>query len=426
MAGRWIQLCVGVAVLAMSAEAAAICRVVSEPDRPPPVIEPEQPVLIIKRSQNIDQNCDPLTDAGPAPADAGQGDAGPGDAGPGDAGPGDAGPADAGCAPIEGDAITMVVQPRFQIGADGAAFALLMVTPSPPAIQLADPSLFRQLALATAPRPVVVPNYIEDESLGYQCNDPKWSSDSGGGCGGGSWDVGPGYQFPDPTSVDLPEPDDAVLVDTLGAYQIARLTLTDAGELASWLDSYGYQYGQADLDAIAPYIADGWTVVAVRVITDASLDGGLEPLSLTWAGTEIRLPLAVSRQPAPAEEWLTVYVAAEGRYDFPGGTVSYAQPSRTAGTTFLTRTELWADLSLGPEADPIASAVEGNPSHRDTVEVTQDIRIPSSKCPSRAGATGGGAIGCCRTSSGSDLPDSALLGTLLLGLAVWVSGRRRS
>ncbi len=434
VAGRWFRLGVGVVVLAISADAAAICRLVSEPDKPPPVIEPEQPVLIIKRTQTIGQTCDPPADAG-AGSDAGAGDAGPADAGMADAGPADAGP-DAGwpCQPIEGDAITMVVQPRFQIGADGAAFALLMVTPSPPVIQLAAPSLFRDLALATAPEPVVVPNYIEDASLGYQCSDPKWSYGSpGGGCvpaESGHWDYGNDYELPDPTPVDLPDPDDAVVISTLGAYQIARLTLSEPGELASWLDTYGYQYGQADLDAIAPYIAGGWTVVAVRVITDAPVNGGLEPLSLTWAGTEIRLPLAVSRQPAPAEEWLTVYVAADGRYDFPGGDVSYAEASRMAGTTFLTRTQLWADLSLGTDADPVAFAVAGNPTYRDTVEVTQDIRIPSSKCPPPppppAGADSGDAGGCCRSSAGSDLPDSAMFGLLLLGFAVWVSARRRS
>ncbi len=399
-------LIVSALILASGAEAWAICRIVGAPGAPPPVVLPQQSVLVIKRRQNVDEQCQPPQDGGTdapdgaaaAPPDAAAAtsedantndananadDAGARDAGPNDAGPNDAGPSDAAwpCSPVEDDTITMVVQPRFRIGNDGATFALLMVTPSAPAVSVASSQLFRDLALATAPEPEVVPVYVEDESLGYQCRDPKWvSDDSSIGCSVGAADGG-GYQLPDPDPVTLPEPDDAVLIDTVGSYQVARLQFSDADALATWLDDNGYAYGPDDLDALRPYIADGWTTVAVRVSTESALDGGLEPLSLTWVGEEIRLPLGVSRQSTPAEAWIAVYIAAEGRYDMDGGSVRYAQPTSTGGASFLTRSDLWVDLTQGADADPRARRVSGSPLFRETVPVEQKIRIPSSKCP---------------------------------------------
>src|SRR3954470_16619518 len=63
------------------------------------------------------------------------GDAGPSDAGTADAGPDDAGPGDAGCEAIAGDAVTLMVQPRFSQLTTGARFAVLMVTPAPPIVE---------------------------------------------------------------------------------------------------------------------------------------------------------------------------------------------------------------------------------------------------------------------------------------------------
>jgi hypothetical protein len=423
----------GAALLIGSGAAQAICRIVGEPESPPPAVEPDQPVLIIKRSQVIGEQCDPpvATDGGPT-ADAGwQPDAGPdGDAGGwADAGIGDGGmPADGAwpCEPIEGEAITMVVQPRFRIGADGAAFALLMVTPTPPAVSLAAPELFRDLALATAPEAVVVPDYVEDRSLGYQCSDPKWNSepvDCGGS--GGYWSYDDDYDLPEPEPVDLPEPDDAALVDTIGAYQVARLQLAEVGELATWLTDNGYQHTAADLEALRPYVEDGWTTVAVRVTADGALDGGLEPLSMTWEGSEIRLPLGVSRQPAPAEAWLTVYIAAEGRYELPTANISYAQPTAMGGARFLTRNDLWADLSLGAVADPVAFAIDGNPTYRDTVEVRQEIRIPSSDCPPPPPRDRDDDPSLCGCRAAGDLGLSGLLMIALIAGSGWSASRRR-
>lgn len=369
---RALSLAVALCVLcAALPEAAAICRVVSEPDSPPPVIQPRQSVLFIKRT-NVEVGCDE-----PAGADAGTADAGADDAGA-DAMP-DASIDPPPACEVLSEAITVVVQPRFSTGADGSSFAMLLVTPSGAHIQLEREGIFRELAEATAPEVEVREVYIEDPRLGYQCSDPKWQS--GAGCGGGSWSSGGGggnFDPPDgPADYHDPETD---AVQAIGPYAVARLSATTAEELAASLTALGYVALESDIDAIAPYLALGYQAVAVRIDLAAEVSGaGLEPLSLTYPGTEMRLPLGISRQLVAASTSISLYTIAEGRYQFPGAAVSYAQWTRPG--EFLTRSNLMATLDQGPEADPIAHHVAGDPTFRDTVTVSQEIRIPSSQCP---------------------------------------------
>src|SRR6185295_15688552 len=118
----------------MLAVSLAFARLVIEPNTTPPQIT-DDGVLIVQRYRVYVGGC-PQPDAGlpdgalpdAATADA-PGDAGVPDAAVGDAGVGDAGP---GCETIEGDAVSMVVRPRFTVAPGGARFALLFVTPSRP------------------------------------------------------------------------------------------------------------------------------------------------------------------------------------------------------------------------------------------------------------------------------------------------------
>jgi MYXO-CTERM domain-containing protein len=394
---------------AAAQESAAICRIVGEAGKPPPVIQPKQSVLFIKRT-DVEVACDePGSDAG---ADAAGADAGA-DAGAADAGPGE--PIEPFECQVIPEAITMVVQPRFTTRSDGAAFALLMVTPAPAHIQLERDSIFTDLAEATAPEVEVKEIEVEDERLGYQCDDPYFKN--GGGCG---WDPGPsgggGGNFDSPDGPEYHDPETDT-VETVGPYAVARITATTAGELAESLTALGYIFVQADIDAIAPYLELGFQAVAVRIDTTAELIGaGLEPLSFTYPGTEMRLPLGISRQLVASQTSIALYTLAEGRYEFPGSTVSYARYNRGE---FLTRSNLIATLDQGPEADPIAARVPGDPTFVDTVVVTQEIRIPSSDCPRRERER---ESGCgCNTSGGGN----ALLLLITLGLVGVLTRRRR-
>ena len=374
-------------------------------------------------------------DAGTS-ADAGTtGDAG--GAGAADAGGGggadasaDAGlPADAGpCQPRLGDTITMIVQPRFSTGPDGSHFALLMVTPRTPVVETAPLRTFEQLARTSAPDKIVQEHTVEDPALGYQCQDPKYNT--GGdqaGCGG-TWDVSGGGTWSPPdlgggAAADAGAADGYVPVQQIGSYQVAVLSAADTQELAAWLDQAGYRYGQSDLDALAPYLELGWIVTAVRVEAGASLDGGLDPLSFTYQGDQLRLPLGIAHQPAGGHTAIKVYLAAEGRHELPGATLSYAGWTASMGEQplFLTASVLEADLSGTAADDPIAVRAATDAPYRDSYVVNREVRIPSSDCP--AGPDGGGGCGCVLGG-----PGSSALGSLLLAAACagFIFRRRRA
>jgi MYXO-CTERM domain-containing protein len=386
----------------LSRDAGAICREVTEKGSAPPAITPDQELLVIKRT-GVPVGCErppdpdggapdggmpPLADAAPGDGGAPAADSGPGDAGsPADAAPGDAAPADAAnggpCQPHIGDTVTWIVQPRFTIGPDGSRFALLMVTPAAPVVETAPASTFLDLAATTAPREIIQERYIEDRKLGYQCDDPKFGGT--GGCGG-SFDTPAGgtWEPPDPSgqgAADAGTPDGYIRVNTVGSYHVAILSVRDGDELADWLDRAEYNHDDDDIAALRPYLEAGWIVTAVRISSDHAVEsGGLEPLSFTFEGDDMRLPLGVARQPEGGRALLKVHVAAEGRYEFPGAAVSYAHWVRDERPTFLTASFLDVDLSRGADADPVAARTGFDTFHEEYT-ITREIRIPSSDCP---------------------------------------------
>lgn len=415
--------------------AGAICREVIETGSEPAILSPDQEVLLIRRT-DVPAGCaDPDGGAGGAGNDAGAGAAGDAGAGAaGDAGA-DAGagadasaglPADAGsCQTRQRDTVTMIVQPRFSTGPDGSTFALLMVTPRPPVVDTAPLRTFEELARQTAPDKIVHEHTVEDPALGYQCQDPKYKSGSDQvGCG--SWDTSGGWSPPDlggGAAADAGSADGYVPVQQIGTYEVAVLTAADTTELGAWLDQAGYRYGQSDLDALAPYLELGWIVTAVRVEAGASLDGGLDPLSFTYEGDELRLPLGIAHQPIGGHTAIKVYLAAEGRYELPGATLGYAGWTASMGQEplFLTASVLDTDLSRTADDDPVAARAATDTPYRESYVVDREVRIPSSDCPSGPGGDGG--CGCVLEG-----PGSGELGSLLLAAmcAVFIFRRRSS
>jgi hypothetical protein len=356
-------------------------RLVVEPNSPMPQLA-DDAVMLVKR-QDVSVGC---------PTDGGMPDGGvAGDAGTDDAGvPGDAGMPPM-CETIEGDAISLVVRPRFTTDMTGARFAVLYVTPSRPIVEtVADQ--FVELATITAPKTEFREIEVPDYSQGTRCatnsgggcgGGGDYSDDSGGGCGGGF--------YPAPIG-DSGLGDGQVGVEHVGPYDIVRAQPADAAALAALLDSFGYLHTQADLDAVAPYLARGYTVVAVRVAIEpgTSMPAGraMTPISMTWSGSELRLPVALGTD----TQDIKVFIAADGRYDFPGADVPYAQYSFSKATSYLTLNKLTALTGGSPDDDPVAARVTGDPEYHETNVVTTEVLVPVNDC------SGGEQeeIGCCR------------------------------
>jgi len=400
----------------MLAVALVFARVVLEPASAPPLLT-DDAVLLVQRHGVYVGGC-PGTDAGP---DGGLPDAANGDGGtdPGlDAGVPDVATDDAGtdggtgaCETIAGDAVSMVVRPRFEVGSTGSRFALLFVTPSHPIVETV-PDQFAELGALTAPKTEIHVTEIPDPSLGSQC-------DLGGGGCGGTYD--PPTTFDPPPIGDAGFGDGGVGVEMVGPYEIVRAQPADVPALAALLDSFGYVYEQADLDAIGPYLERGYFVVAVRIAIagqDQQTEGRLATLQLTWAGSELRLPAALG---TTGPDGLTAYVAADGRYEFPAATVRYAHRTFSGETRFLTRNELIDTNPMSPDEDPVAFSVAGDPEYVETNVIEQTEHVPIQDCGIDCG--GGPGCGCGECNAQGAMQTHA--GVLAVVVALVMRPRRR-
>lgn len=364
--------------------AAGLARMLVATDSAPPDMQPDQAVLFVHRTATCT-------------SDAGVPDAAVPDAATADAATADAGIPDAG-ATMCGDSMMMVVQPRFSVDRRGSRFALLYVTPGAPAVRLESPTTFDDLAQATAPEIDTVEVPVEDPALGTRCPSgcgaPAASNEQG--CGGG------GYSTWMPPTLDggvtVPS------LQTIGPYDVASMQPATRAELAGWLDKLGYVYTTGDLDAVDPYLTIGWHVVAVRITATGQISGGLQPLSMTWSGSELRVPLGL----ATDQTGITVYVESEHRVDLSDAHVSFADYLASGG--YLTRNEV---TSFG--GDPVGEIPPSEQPYREVVTQEQQVRVPVSKCDDG---------GCCQT-GGSDTTGAVYLAVLMVACRPRRSARRR-
>jgi len=162
---------------------------------------------------------------------------------------------------------------------------------------------------------------------------------------------------------------------------LVRTAIGDTTAIAQWLDAHAYVYTAEDLFAVAQYIERGYSVAAVRVVAGSSItDGALAPLAFTYEGDQAIIPAAIAAQPGRVDP-VTAYIAGPGRYEFFGAFVSFAAATRYMGQSFLTRNDMLLELSGSPDSDPRAVRAAFDTATRATVDVTQVVKIPSSKCP---------------------------------------------
>ncbi|MEO7095286.1 MAG: DUF2330 domain-containing protein [Polyangiales bacterium] len=348
--------------------ALVLARVIAEAGSPAPNLDDGDVLLIKRQHVQIGDACPPPGDAG---VDGGTDDGGI-DAGPDDAGTGgDADVPDAGCETIDGDAVTLMVQPRFSQVTTGARFAVLMVTPSRPILQASYSYVFQDLEDVTRPQVVEHVTEIQDESMGKSCpsdgcsfaapqDDPSWNPPGLGDGGIGTSDGG-------------------YTVDTVGPYQIVRAQPATTAELETWLHDLNYLTLPADVAAVAPYIERGYTVVAVRVPLVTTMERDLPPIALTWAGSELRLPVALGTPAGGTARETTVYIAGPGRFELPGAAVPFAWRTNYGNEGFLTKNVVVLDSNGDPDEDPVAVSVP-DVVVRDVTDVYTTKHVPVTDC----------------------------------------------
>lgn len=395
----------------MLAVALVLARVLAQGDAPAPVLSDEA-ILVLKRHDlRVGNGCTTTGGGDAGVADGSTPDAELPDAGV-DAGVADAGADDA-CEHIPGDAITIVVQPRFSQLTTGARFAILMVTPARPIVEVTSGAVFPSLDAATAPAIHEVTKEVEDPAYGTVC------ATSEVGCGGGPILPDDPYWEP-PVLGDggLGLPDGDYSVDRVGAYEVLRGAPSSTTELTTWLTDLGYLVMPDDVAAVSPYLAKGYTVVAVRVALDDTPEGLLAPIALTWPGSELRLPAALGSSSAAFPT--TIYIAADHRYDFIGAEVSFAFRVNYDETSFLTKNEV-AFVPRDPDEDPVAIQIASDPEKREIIERITEVHVPvrdrdACGCHGAGRERDGGGCGEC-SARGGPRPDwGVLLGAIVFTL----------
>ncbi|NUO60735.1 MAG: DUF2330 domain-containing protein [Hamadaea sp.] len=255
------------------------------------------------------------------------------------------------------EAVTVSVVTRSEV--NQAAF--LMPVPSRARFEIADAKIFTELDQISRPevkvRRVVV------------------SGDGAGGAGQSA--------------------DGATVVDhvEVGPYDVAQLSGTDATAVSRWLTDNGFTLPTALGDALKPYLAEGWLVVAVRLApTSGSLSDGLPPMRVEF---ETDTPVYPMRLSATAErrQPLRLYVLADHRMDISNPAPKGSAPDLTfagevkpdtstptlsallTGPRFLTRYD--GEFSPSQITDDIRLRQAASDEHyRAVVTVTKYVQSP--------------------------------------------------
>ncbi len=99
--------------------------------------------------------------------------------------------------------------------------------------------------------------------------------------------------------------------------------------VAKWLTDNAFPHPDGLDTNLAPYIADGWEIVAVKLAPAAqgeSLTGDLQPLRLSFRSDEVVYPMRLSRS-ASTPQTVDLYVLAAHRMDPKSVPVAGIEPS---------------------------------------------------------------------------------------------------
>jgi len=172
---------------------------------------------------------------------------------------------------------------------EGQASDAAWIMPVPPGTvaSLGDRAVFGKLVTATAPR--VEKQYTFWPSFGF---------------GGNS--SGAGAQRPGGLSVTTSE---------VGPFTVSTLSGTDPEAVNTWLADHGYPTKPALTPTFADYLADGWSIDAVKLTSPSGqLAGSLDPLRMTFAATAPVYPIKLSNY-AKVVQPVTLYIAAAHRME---------------------------------------------------------------------------------------------------------------
>lgn len=184
----------------------------------------------------------------------------------------------------DGATETMVMQLAMDATTDHVA--LVVPTPTPATVAAADKATFTELDRLTAPQI----RHQRHWTLGGNARAPLEGARPGAAAGA-------------PNVVGQVH---------LGPLEATTLAGGDLTGLQNWLSDNGYAIKAAVLQAMSPYVRDGWSFVALRLTSTAPIVGGLDPVRLTFGSPNLVYPMRLSVA-APEPQHVTVFTLADHR-----------------------------------------------------------------------------------------------------------------
>ncbi|OBJ57201.1 DUF2330 domain-containing protein [Mycobacterium asiaticum] len=185
---------------------------------------------------------------------------------------------------VHSDGVTETMLLRLALSAGTDNVALVVPTPAPATVATADAATFTELDRLTAPQ------------IRHQRH---WTLAVAPGKG----------REGAATGARAPE---VVSQVRLGPLEATTLAGGDLPGLQKWLADNGYALKPTVLQALDPYVRDGWAFVAIRLTSSKPIVGGLDPVRLTFASSRLVYPMRLSVA-APSAQHVTVFTLAGHR-----------------------------------------------------------------------------------------------------------------
>lgn len=266
------------------------------------------------------------------------------------------------------DGTTEDIVMSFNVSGSSEKAAWVMPVPSPAEFSLGDAKAFDELSRLTAPR--------------IEYRDDWWPNFDWLSMGSGA------------ETMAAAPPGGVNVLDRqrIGPFDVTRLAADDPTALAKWLFENGFPNPDGLEQDLAPYIADRWELVAIKLApaeAKGELSGQLQPLTLSFKSDTVIYPMRLSRS-AKLPQTIDLYVLANHRMDptavpvprdkpalefagrlDPANAGPALQPYLAKGA-FLTR---WSN-SLGQpeliEGDYVFAQADGDTPYQNVVYVTRE------------------------------------------------------
>lgn len=212
---------------------------------------------------------------------------------------------------IAWDGSTEDILMSFGVSGTSDRAAWVMPVPSAARVTLGEHAVFDDLATLTAPR-------IEYRDRWWPTF--RWLTGNADGASEGA-----GARPPGGVSV--------LGTQRIGPFEVTRLAGDNSAALAAWLGEHGFPQPPGLDDNLAPYVEQGWEIVAIGLAPDGTgaLSGVLQPLRLSFASDTVVYPMRLSRA-ATVPQAVELSVLAEHRMDPSTVPVDGATPTlRYAG-----------------------------------------------------------------------------------------------